>query len=151
MFGGDKTLWVQFANTVRLRMVLRMSQLSTPPDFFQTAKAATAAETAGFLTEDALVQPGYVNSTGQGNPFWQRFYNLSGQPVSSFGDFWAANDFAVNFYKDNNDPRLSREFAPVPGTSNFIGTKLGLANGNPVNGKYSIFGPGILKTLQPLQ
>ncbi|HEY5406851.1 MAG TPA: SusD/RagB family nutrient-binding outer membrane lipoprotein [Ginsengibacter sp.] len=144
MFGGDKTLWVQFANTVRLRMLLRMSQLSTPPDFFQTAKAAIVAEPAGFLTEDALVQPGYVNSTGQGNPFWQRFYNLSGQPVSSFGDFWAANDYAVNFYKGNNDPRLSREFSPVPGTSNFVGTKLGLANGNPVNGKYSVFGPGIL-------
>lgn len=144
MFGGDKTLWVQFANTVRLRMVLRMSQLSTPPDFFQTAKAATAAEPAGFLTEDALVQPGYVNSTGQGNPFWQRFYNLSVQPVSSFGDFWAANEFAVNFYKNNNDPRLGREFAPVPGTSNFVGNENGLANGNPVNGKYSIFGPGIL-------
>ena len=144
MFGGDPILWVQFANTVRLRMLLRMSQLSTKPDFFQPNLALTVAEPAGFLTEDALVQPGYVNSSGQANPFWQRFYNLSGQPVSSFGDFWAANEFAVNFYKDNNDPRLSREFNPVPGTNNYVGNKLGLANGNPVNGKYSIFGPGIL-------
>ncbi len=146
MFGGDKTLWVQFANTVRLRMLLRMSQLTTKPDFFQPNLALTVAEPAGFLTTDALVQPGYVNSSGQGNPFWQRFYNLSGQPVSSFGDFWAANEFAVNFYKDNKDPRLNREFTPVPpGTTTFVGNKLGLANGNPVNGKYSIFGPGVLR------
>jgi len=145
MFGGNKTSWVQFANTVRLRMLLRMSQLTTKPDFFQSNVSATAAEPAGFLTTDALVQPGYVNSTGQGNPFWQRFYNLSGQPVSSFGDFWAANEFAVNFYKNNHDPRLGREFTLVPGTYNFVGNKNGLANGNPVNGKYSTFGPGVLR------
>lgn len=144
MFGGNKTLWVKFANTIRLEMLLRMSQLTTKPAFFQPNVALTVAEPAGFLTTDAVVQPGYVNSTGQGNPFWQRFYNLSGQPQSSFGDFWAANEFAVNFYQDNNDPRLDREFSPVPGASNFVGNKSGLANGNPVNGKYSIFGPGIL-------
>lgn len=145
MFGGNKTMWVQFANTVRLKMLLRMSQLTTKPAFFQTNLSLANAEPAGFLTTDALVQPGYVNSAGQANPFWQRFYNLSGQAVSSFGDFWAANQFAVAFYKDNGDPRLSLEFSPVPGTSNYVGNKLGLANGNPVNGKYSIFGPGILK------
>jgi hypothetical protein len=145
MFGGDKTLWVQFANTVRLGMVLRMSQMATKPDFFQPNLTATVSDSAGFLTTDALVQPGYINSAGQGNPFWQRFYNLSMQPVSSFGDFWAANEFAVNFYENTNDPRLSSEFAPVPGTTNFVGNKLGLANNNPVNGKYSIFGPGILQ------
>jgi hypothetical protein len=145
MFGGDKTSWVQFANTIRLEMLLRMSQLNTKPGFFKSNLDATKSESAGFLTEDALVNPGYVNSAGQGNPFWQRFFNLSGQPVSSFGDFWAANEYAVNFYKNTNDPRLSREYAPVPNTTNYVGNKLGLANGNPVNGKYSIFGPGILK------
>lgn len=144
MFQGDKTSWVKFANTIRLEMLLKMSQLTTKPAFFQPNLALTVAEPGGFLTTDALVQPGYVNSTGQGNPFWQRFYNLSGQPQSSFGDFWAANEFAVNYYQGNKDPRLDREFAPVGGTSNFVGNKLGLANGNPVNGKYSIFGPGVL-------
>lgn len=149
MFAGNKTSWVKFANTVRLEMLLRMSQLTTKPGFFQPNLSLTAAEPAGFLTTDALVQPGYTNSTGQGNPFWQRFYNLSGQQVSSFGDFWAANEYAVNFYRSTNDPRLSREFLPIKLTTAYtdtiIGNKLGLANGNPVNGKYSVFGPGILK------
>jgi len=144
MFGGDKTSWIQFANTLRLRMLLRMSQLTTKPDYFQPNLNAATSEPAGFLTTDALVQPGYTNSAGQGNPFWQRFYNLSGQPVSSFGDFWAANEFAVNFYLNTNDPRIAKEFNTVPNTTNYVGNKLGLANGNPVNGKYSIFGAGIL-------
>jgi hypothetical protein len=122
-----------------------MSQLATKPDFFQANMTATASEPAGFLATDALVQPGYVNSSGQGNPFWQRFYNLSGQEQSSFGDFWAANEFAVGFYSNTNDPRLGQEFLPVPNTNTYVGNKLGLANGNPVNGKYSIFGNGILQ------
>ena len=145
MFGGDKTKWVQFANTVRLRMLLRMSELAAKPAFFQTNLDLTKNEAAGFITADALVQPGYSNSAGKGNPFWQRYYDLSGGQVSSFGDFWAPHDFAVNFYKSNNDPRLNREFKPVSGTTNtFVGNKLGLTNGNPTNGKYSLFGPGVL-------
>ncbi|MEO7562070.1 MAG: SusD/RagB family nutrient-binding outer membrane lipoprotein [Ferruginibacter sp.] len=146
MFGGDKTLWVKFANTVRLRMLLRMSELTAKPAFFQQNLDLTKNESAGFLTTDALVQPGYVNSSGKGNPFWQRFYNLTGGLVSSFGDFWAPHAFAVDFYKSNNDPRLNREFSPVTGTTNtFVGTRLGATNGNPTNGKYSLFGPGVLK------
>ncbi|MEP7143032.1 MAG: SusD/RagB family nutrient-binding outer membrane lipoprotein [Ferruginibacter sp.] len=144
MFSGDKTKWIQFANTVRLRMLLRMSELPTKPAFFQPNIDLMKNEAEGFLTTDALVQPGYVNSTGKGNPFWQRFYDLSGGQVSSFGDFWAPSDFAVNFYNANSDPRLSREFNTVGSTGKFIGNKLGLTNGNPTNGNYSLFGPGVL-------
>ncbi len=145
MFGGDKTLWVQFANTVRLRMLLRMSELTTKPDFFQSNLDLTKNETAGFLTTDALVQPGYTNSTGKGNPFWERFYDLSGGQVSSFGDFWAPSVFAVNFYKSTTDPRLDREFSPVASSGQFVGNILGATNGNPTNGNYSLFGDGVLQ------
>jgi hypothetical protein len=148
MFGGDKTLWIQFANTVRLNMLLRMSEMAAKPDFFQSNVDLTKNESAGFLTQDALVNPGYVNSTGKGNPFWQRFWNLTGGQVSSFGDFWAPNVFAVNYYQSNNDPRLGREFTLVssgPNKGKFIGNLMGATSGNPSNGNYSFFGPGILR------
>ena len=145
MFGGDKTLWIQFANTVRLRMLLRMSELTSKPAFFQPNLDLTNNETAGFLTTDALVQPGYSNSSGKGNPFWQRFYDLSGGQVSSFGDFWAPSVFAVNFYKSNSDPRLGREYLEVTaGSGNYVGNIYGATNGNPTNGNYSLFGDGVL-------
>lgn len=149
MFGGDKTSWVQFANTVRLEMLLRMSQMATKPDYFQPNLALTQSEPAGFLTADAVVQPGYTNSSGQGNPFWQRFYNLTGGLVSSFGDFWAANAYSVNFFKNTNDPRLTLEYSPVkppsPNAGQVVGNVVGLANNNPTNGNYSIFGDGVLQ------
>lgn len=145
MFGGDKTSWVQFANTVRLEMLLRMSQMATKPDFFQPNLALTQSEPAGFLAADALVQPGYTNSSGQGNPFWQRFYNLTGGLVSSFGDFWAANIFAVNYFQSNNDPRLGRVYTGIKYPLQWVGCTVGLANNNPTNGNYSVFGPGLLR------
>ena len=145
MFGGDKTKWVQFANTVRLRMLLRMSELTAKPAFFQPNLDLTKNEAAGFLTADALVQPGYSNSSGKGNPFWQRFYDLSGGLISSFGDFWAPHVFAVNFYKNNNDPRKSREYIGIKYPLTYVGTTLGATNGNPTQGNYSFFGPGVLQ------
>ena len=145
MFGGIQSKWVQFANTLRLRMLLRMSELASKPAFFQPNLDLTKNESEGFLTQDALVQPGYTNSAGKANPFWQRFYDLSGGQVSSYGDFWAPSVFAVNFYKNNSDPRLDREYAPVKNTTNtFVGSTLGLPNGNPTNNLYSLFGPGVL-------
>lgn len=145
LFGGDQTSWIQFANTVRLRMLLRMSELGTKPTFFQLNLDLAKNEPAGFLKKDALVQPGYTNSAGKGNPFWERFYDLSGGQISSFGDFWAPSVFAVNFYKSNNDPRLIREYSPLKNTTNtFVGSSLGAPNGNPTNGNYSLFGPGVL-------
>src|SRR5690348_8468743 len=130
-------------------MLLRMSQMAATPDFFQPNLALTQSEPDGLLTADAVVQPGYTNSSGQGNPFWQRFYHLTGGLVSSFGDFWAANIFGVNFLKNTNDPRLTLEYAPVkspsPNAGQVIGCTLGLANNNPTNGNYSIFGDGVLQ------
>ncbi len=145
MFGGDKSKWIKFGNTLRLRLLLRMSELTTKPAYFQPNLDLTKNETEGFLSTDALVQPGYTNSSGKGNPFWQRFYDLSGGQVSGFGDFWAPTVFAVNYYKNNNDPRLNREYSPVKNTTNtFVGNSLGAPNGNPTNGNYSLFGPGVL-------
>lgn len=150
MFRGDKTLWIKFANTVRLRMLLRMSELAAKPGFFQPNLDLTTNEAAGFLDEDALVQPGYSNSTGKGNPFWRSYYNLVGQEQSSYGDFWRASDYGVNFYESNNDPRLSRTYASVgydtdPTTATYVGTRLGATNGNPVGNSSSGFGPGVLR------
>ena len=150
MFGGDKTLWLKFANTVRLRMLLRMSELAAKPAFFQPNLDLTKNEPAGFLDQDALVQPGYSNSTGKGNPAWRSYYNLVGQEQSSYGDFWRASDYAITWYTSNNDPRLSRIYASVgydtdPTTATYVGDVLGATNGNPVGNASSGFGPGVLR------
>jgi hypothetical protein len=143
MFAGDKNKWMQFANTVKLRMLIRMSEMATKPAFFQAELNTVKADPAGFLTTDALVQPGYSNATAKGNPFWQRYFDVNGNEVSSFGDYYRANQYSIDFLVNNNDQRLPRIYAPATSSNSFTGSVLGKTGGLPGN-QLSRFGPGIL-------
>lgn len=62
MFGGDMNRWMRFANTVRLRMLIKMAGVPALQTYTTPAFAATNT-TIGFLQEDAIVQPGYEKTT----------------------------------------------------------------------------------------
>lgn len=137
MFGGDAAKWLQFANTVKLRLLLRQSQVNAGP-----AQSQAAALSGGFLTTDATVQPGYLNSSGKQNPFYGSSINVAGTYVQ---DLYRAGQYAVSFFKAHNDPRLDRFYKPVTGTAGtFQGNYFG-EQGFP-NNRTSEFGPGVLKS-----
>jgi len=108
MFGGAKTLWEQFANTVKLRVLLRQV-----PNGDQTYVASEIAKIvqqgSGFLTVDALVQPGFNNLPTKQNPF----YNDYGPGSQNYNSF-CANQVMINFLDSINDPRVSYYYAPSP-------------------------------------
>ncbi|TDG37538.1 SusD/RagB family nutrient-binding outer membrane lipoprotein [Pedobacter changchengzhani] len=58
LFGGDMNRWLKFANTVRLRMLIKMAGVPALQAYTTTAFAATV-NSIGFLVDDALVNPGY--------------------------------------------------------------------------------------------
>lgn len=62
MFAGDMTMWKQFANTLKLRLIVR----GTPAATFSN----TTFSSDGFLTTDAVVNPKYGRVNGQQNPSW---------------------------------------------------------------------------------
>src|SRR6185312_3225189 len=70
VFGGDMTKWAQFANTLKLRIAMRVST-KTPGDPLVTDLASTAS--VGYLTADALCNPGYANIAGKQNPFYGNY------------------------------------------------------------------------------
>ncbi len=144
MFAGDKTKWMKFANTVKLRMLMRMTEMTAKPAFFASELATVVADPNGFLTADALVQPGYSNATGKGNVFWQRYFDVNGNEVSSFGDFYRANQYSIDFLNNNDDSRLASIYAPATANGKYAGSSLGKVGGLPGN-QLSRFGPGILK------
>ena len=75
LFNGDISLWKQFANTVKLRLILRSNGKVTFTN--------TTFNPAGFLTEDAIVNPGYTKVAGKQNPMWNSWaYSASGSSVS---------------------------------------------------------------------
>lgn len=142
MFSGDATKWVQFANTVKLRLLLNQSEKNGAE-----AKAQAGALSGGFLTVDATVNPGYLNSAGKTNPFWGSNINTAGTYTQTL---YRGGAYAIQFLKSVNDTfRLRKFYTPIGGISdtslskyagNFFGDQ-----GVP-NSQTSQIGKGVLKS-----
>jgi len=140
MFGGNATKWLKFANTVKLRLLLRQTQRPDRAAYI-TAEAAKIAS-GPFLDIDAIVNPGYLNSAGKANPFWGSNINTSGTYTQ---DFYRAGQYAISFFQAHNDPRIGKYYktAATPGGTyqgNYFGDQ-----GIP-NSRTSEFGTGILQS-----
>jgi hypothetical protein len=106
LWHGDKTLWVKLANTIKLRILMRQSEMPGRATYIQPEIAKIVAEGSGFLIEgeDALINPGYENSAGKQNPIYGALgFTPNGTPATTF---FRAHQFGVNFLKNNNDPRI---------------------------------------------
>ncbi|MBC3784053.1 SusD/RagB family nutrient-binding outer membrane lipoprotein [Spirosoma utsteinense] len=146
MFQGEIALWRKFANTLKLRMLLRQSEKADRASFIQTQLATIKASGYGFLGagESANVNPGYLNSQNKQNPIYGAFYQVNGSATQTNNQY-KANGYAVNFYKTTNDTRLQGFYRPVPGTTtSYNGTLFGTTD-VLVNSQVSDIGPGILK------
>ena len=73
MIHGDMAKWVKFANTIELRMLLRMSNNTGAVATYRDGRLAKLAS-ASFLTTDVKINPGYSDSNDeQLNPFFGTF------------------------------------------------------------------------------
>lgn len=88
LFGGDMAKWKKFANTLKLRIVLRGSGKVT--------FANTTFSSDGFLTTDALINPGYTRDNGRQNPAWNTWaYSYTG---SAGNKAWMPSQYIFGFY-----------------------------------------------------
>ncbi len=114
MFGGDMDSWTKFANTLKLRFLIRESAVIGAGGQAEIAKTAAL----GFLTEDANVNPGYLNTAGKQTPLWAAYGVDPGGSLYSDGfKYIRAGGAGVKFLNDNNDPRLYYVYSPVGGVS----------------------------------
>jgi hypothetical protein len=147
IFKGNMTSWVKFANTIKLRLILRQWNLTTKQAALKSAMSTTVAE--GFIDEStpALANPGYTNSDangGQQSPFWRSYgYTQNGNTTSNYA-YYRANSYAVGVLSSFNDARLTAFYAPIP-NGTIVGNAFGDANSRP-NASISAIGPGLLKS-----
>ncbi len=145
LFGGSASQWIAFANSLRLRILMRQSQMSGRDSYIKAEIGKITANNGGFLTTDAGVNPGYIASAGKQSPTYGYFVLPNGQSTSGGqADYWRANQYSIDFLTNHNDPRLNRIYAPVSG-SEYKGNVLGSTTNIPGNGSSS-FGPGILQS-----
>lgn len=85
MMKGDVKRWAQLANTLKLRLQLKAGN--------KVAFDKTALDNVGFLTDDAIVNPGYARVDGKLNPTYSTWaYNAAGTAVGS------ASQYAPTYY-----------------------------------------------------
>ncbi|SHG85387.1 Susd and RagB outer membrane lipoprotein [Chryseolinea serpens] len=114
LYGGKVDKWLKFANTLRLRLAMRVSKVD--PDRAQT-EAEQAVKDGVFETspdDDALVQRSVKGSDGNG--------------LSIMSDW---NEFRMSasmesVLKGYDDPRISEYFLPALKTGTYEGARNGL-------------------------
>lgn len=167
MMQGDMTKWAQFANTVKLRMLLRMSNNTGAVAAYRDQQLQDLANSVsvnnfGFLTTDVTINPGYSSDTNeQENPFFGSyaydaagaatqnwtFVAMSGHAYKFLRNFPASNGTEVvtgsgTRYPGVADPRASRIFrGTLKGVTQGSTTVDVPSSGTPARNGYGIFNP----------
>jgi len=145
MFKGDKTKWIHFANTLKLRILMRLVP-NGDQTFVKNSIADILAEGSGFLTqgENATINAGYANVEGKQSPFWS-VYGLEVAGGAYFGKvFNIANKTMLDYLNATIDPRIGYLYDTTKGklSGNYLGA---VATASPVASLATI-GPGILQS-----
>ena len=127
------TRWIQFANSLKMRILIRQSRIPGRDAYIIPEINKAAATTEGFLPlgVDVAVNPGYLASTGKQNPFYETWgYNAAGT-VLALARYPRPTVFLFNQLITTNDTfRLKRLAWPNGGE--LAGREEKLANYTPV-------------------
>ena len=110
VFSGSMTKWKQFANSLKLRILLRESQTGDAALNSYVATQMTALQNApdGFITADVVVQPKYAQSANQQNPFWNRYGQTPTGARATQQLYQIPTNYILAQYIDNKDPRVAK-------------------------------------------
>ncbi|MDB5025946.1 MAG: hypothetical protein JWP78_3701 [Mucilaginibacter sp.] len=151
MYAGDLVKWGKLANTIKLRLLLRQSEIPGRTAYIKAEIAKIDANGLGYILagETANVQPGYLNSDGKQNPFYSVFgYTAAAAVTMQFGHLeYLAAKYSLDFYQNNNDPRLGRFYTTInegKGTT-YVGHPFGpTATEAEKPDQISAIGPGLV-------
>jgi len=111
IYGGDNEKWLKFANTLRLRLAVRISDVE-PAMAKEEAEAAVAGGVLTDLSDDAYLQSSGVNYNG--------YLRQSGW--NEFRMSETMESYLVGY----DDPRLSKFWQPAVNTGEYKGVRNGM-------------------------
>ncbi len=151
---GDMDKWKHFANTLKLRILLRQSALTDGATQTYLTQQFTILQNSGaqFLgaNENVTINPGYLNSDGKQNPFFATYGKDPQGAFTTSHNLVGPSKFSADFLKglllgrSIADPRRlrlyeSRNFV-INGSLLINGTLQGASAGRPY-----YLGPAIIK------
>ena len=146
LFNGNLTKWKQFANNIKLRLLIKASG-SSIDSFVQSAFATFSTD--GFLKEDALVNPGY-STTGTQNPSWEALHSSISGSITTSANYYIPSKYVLTFYNGTvlqDSIRGKLVYKSYPGTPS---GQLADETNNPTSSRYAwtgkADGTGIFKS-----
>lgn len=131
LFKGNLSSWVQLGNTLKLRALLHQSQLAGQQVYIQAEIAKIVADRHGFLTTDALMNPGFAVALNQQAPFWDSYYrDYAGNETDRFRAVRPTR-YLLAAYDSLHDPRKEQIYAPATNGSGYAGVLLGQQGNDP--------------------
>ncbi len=151
IFNGDMDEWIKFANTIKVRILTRQSDMTGREAYIKDELANIKAEGSGFITADVGVNPGFVvKESGKQNIIWDGLgWDYTGAATMNWRAT-CATDYVITFLQNTKDPRIDYIYEK-PATGH-LGVPQGLLDyDTPVIDAYmhefvSNIGPGILKS-----
>jgi hypothetical protein len=118
VFAGNMPNWQRFANSLKLRILLRASQTTDASlnTYIQQQMTALQSATGGFITTDVMVQPNYAQNDGQQNPLYNRYGVTIAGGNTTERSYQIPTNFIIRSYTNNtsgaydatlSDPRIT--------------------------------------------
>lgn len=144
MLGGDMETWKKFANTIKLRILLRESDRTASGTYVQDKINEMEAEGAEFLgaNDNITINPGYAAATNQQNGFASLFLNVNDAVVNNYSST-AATKYTIEYLTNTNDTRRNRIYAEAS-NGTYAGHQQGDVLNPSTNYPVSRIGPGLL-------
>ncbi|MEP6682624.1 MAG: SusD/RagB family nutrient-binding outer membrane lipoprotein [Parafilimonas sp.] len=139
---GDQSKWIHFANTLKLRLLIRQSEIAGFDPSVEINKIQSNGGVLG-AGESVSVNPGYSNSQAKQSPFYGNYGYTSTGNAAAQG--WGANNYILSILQANSDPRIARFFT-LSSTGGYLGGDFGLYNGNPTSSQISYFGDALVRS-----
>jgi hypothetical protein len=148
MLGGNMQMWKKFANTVKLRILLRESQRAASSAYIASEMAELQSSGAQFLgpNDNVTINPGFSASTNKQNGFAAMFLTINDTYKNNWSST-AATKYTVSYLQNTNDPRLTRIYSATsaPGGNDYNGHQQGDVLNTSTNYPVSHVGPGLLQ------
>lgn len=160
VFKGNTTKWAKFANSVKLRILMRQARVASKDSYIKTEINKIVTEGSGLITGEDVGSGGssfYLATDGKLNPVYDRWGYSAAGATRALGRFPRMSEFLVNSLKASADTFRLKRFAyaiggegTTPGVSakaeiasNYIGVPFGQSSGFVATGA-SALGPSLI-------
>ena len=132
VFTGNKTNWVKFANSLKLRILMRQSFMPGRLAYIQSKVTEIVTEGSGFMTSELVTSsPGFLKQVGKMSLFYTNYGYTDQDQEGGTYRFRKVNSVIVNWLRSSLDQfRLQRLATPkvngnAANPADYVGIPLG--------------------------